>query len=95
MSADVTYGSTDGNDVVVKLPAAGTSWPVFVGYSAAGVPTLTLLPEQSSDANLDEISRSGRRIYMDVPIFEGTYEFGGDVRASTGTKDALLVAINL
>jgi hypothetical protein len=55
---------------------------------------LTLLPEQSSDANLDEISRSGRRIYVDVPVFEGTYEFGGDVRASTGTKDALLVAID-
>jgi hypothetical protein len=37
----------------------------------------------------------GRRVYVDVPIFEGTYEFGEDVRASTGTKDALLVAIDV
>ncbi|MDZ4064462.1 MAG: hypothetical protein U1E22_07315, partial [Coriobacteriia bacterium] len=95
MSADVKFGSTDGKDVVVKLPKAGTSWPVFVGYSSDGVVDFTLLPKQSVDANLDELSRSGKRVYIDVPIFEGTYEFGGDIRASTGTKDALLVAIDL
>lgn len=95
MSADVTFGSTDGKDVVVKLPKAGTSWPVFVGYSSDGVVDFTLLPKRSTDANLDELSRSGSRVYIDVPILEGTCEFGEDVRSSTGTKDALLVAIDL
>ena len=56
----------------------------------------TLLPERSTDANLDEISRSGSRIYVDLPIFAGSYTIGADVLENpTGTKDAVIAAIDL
>lgn len=94
MSADVTLTSATGPAREITRPADG-EFPVLVGYSSDGEPTLTLLPAESANANVDEMSLSGRRLYLDVVIFPGTYTFGPDTRSSTGTKDALVVAVDL
>lgn len=95
-AAAVTYGSTNGQPLTVDLPTAGVDWPLLVGYTPAGVPRLPLLPATNTgDGHMDEITRSGRRAYIDVPIFGGAHEFGDTLRVGGPTKDALLVAIDL
>ncbi len=96
MDARVVYGAAAGAPLTVELPVAGTQWPSFVRYTADGEVAEQLFPAQSGmAANMDEVSRSGIRVYIDVPIFAGTFQFGSDVRQGNGTKDALLVAIDL
>lgn len=96
MDARVVYGAATGAPLTVELPVAGAQWPSFVRYTADGAVAEQLFPAQSGTAaDMDEVSRSGARVYIDVPIFSGTYQFGSDIRQGTGTKDALLVAIDL
>lgn len=95
-SAAVTYGSTTGTPLTVQLPSSDVDWPILIGYTSAGVPREPLLPAMNTgDGHMDEISRSGKRVYVDVPVFGGTHTFGVDTRTGTATKDALLVAVDL
>lgn len=92
----VTYSSSDGHAITVTPPAPGVAWPRIVGYRPDGVPRQPLFPTTcTADGNMDEIAHTGRRAYIDVPIFGGTYTFGPDTRTGTSTKDALIVAIDM
>lgn len=92
--ADTTYG-TSAEDIVLPLPVAGTAWPVLVGYDADGDVTTTLLADDAEDTNVGELVRSGRRLYVDLPLRSGSLALGGRAHVSTGTKDAVLAAIDL
>lgn len=95
-SAAVTYSSMAGAPLTVPLPSDTVDWPILIGYSADGVPREPLLPGlNTGDGHMDEISRSGRRVYVDVPVFGGMHTFGPDTRTGTATKDAVLVAVDL
>ena len=92
----VTYSSSDGHEVSVVPPVRAVAWPRLVAYGPDGVPRQPLLPSAcTADGNMGEIARTGRRAYIDVPIFGGTYTFGPDTRTGTSTKDALIVAVDM
>ncbi|MEO0322218.1 MAG: hypothetical protein AAF447_04630, partial [Myxococcota bacterium] len=92
---DVVFGARDG-DAVPVMRTLTSPTTVFAGYGPDGTPRAPLLPAESQSSNGSELSRSGRRVYLDVPISgEGAYRFGPDLREAGPTKDALLVAIDL
>ena len=84
-----------GADPLVVAPPDEGAYPLVLEYRADGSIAWTLMGDESAAANVDELRRSGDRLYVDVPIQAGSYRFGTETRSSNGTKDALLVAIDL
>ncbi len=91
-NTDFQINRSDFNTI---SPCEGIRCPVLIKYKKNGQQVDYIVADKSHNGRFGEIAISGKRIYIDCEIIDGSYTFGNYVINSTikNSKDAVITAV--